>query len=118
MVIAMRGVLIPVIAAGFAALIFAGPKPAAATPAGAALAYGESHAGIVEQVGKRYRYSRNYRRAPYYRGYAYRPNYWGRPYYGYYGYRRPYYGYYGYGGPGIYLNIGPRWGHRRHWRRW
>jgi hypothetical protein len=93
----MREALIPVVAVGFAALIFAGPKPAAAAPTSAALAYGESNVGVVEQVGRKYRYSRKYRRGPYYRGYAYRPyGYWGRPY-GYWG--RPYgYGY-GYGCP-------------------
>ena len=106
----MREALIPVVAVGFAALIFAGPKPAAAAPTSAALAYGASNVGVVEQVGRKYRYSRKYRRAPYYRGYAYRPyGYWGRPY-GYWG--RPYgYGY-GYGwpyyrrGPGINLWFG------------
>jgi hypothetical protein len=107
-VITMRGILIPVLAAGFAALAFAGPKPAAATPASAALGYGESNVGVVEKVGRKYRYSRNYRRAPYYRGYAYR-GYWGRPY-GYWG--SPY-GYSGYGGwpyyrrgPGVSLWFG------------
>ena len=64
----MREVLIPVVAVGFAALIFAGPKPAAAAPTSAALAYGESNVGVVEQVGRKYRYSRKYRRGPYYRG--------------------------------------------------
>lgn len=109
----MRGILIPVLAAGFAALAFAGPQPAAATPATSALAYGENQAGVVEQVGRKYRYSRKYRGAPYYRGYAYRPygyrsygyrpyGYWNRPYayYGSYGwphYRR---------GPGVSLWFG------------
>ena len=87
----MRGTLFTAIAAAFVALVLAG-KPATAAPATAALAYGESHAGVVEQVGRKYRYSRNYRRGPYYRGYAYRPYYrpyyWGRPY-AYYG--SPYY---------------------------
>lgn len=97
----MREALIPVVAVGFAALIFAGPKPAAAAPTSAALAYGESNVGVVEQVGRKYRYSRKYRRGPYYRGYAYRPyGYWGRPY-GYWG--RPYG--YGYGWP--YYRRGP-----------
>jgi hypothetical protein len=99
----MREALIPVVAVGFAALIFAGPKPAAAAPTSAALAYGESNVGVVEQVGRKYRYSRKYRRGPYYRGYAYRPyGYWGRPYgYGY-GYGWPYYR----RGPGINLWFG------------
>ena len=87
----MRRTLIVALAVGFAALVFAG-RPATAAPATAALAYGESHAGIVEEVGRKYRYSRKWRRGPYYRGYAYRPYY--RPYYrgrpyAYYGY--PYY---------------------------
>lgn len=76
------------IAAGVAALAFAGANPALATPAGAALTYGESNAGVVEHVARRDRYVRKWRRGPYYRGYAYRPYYWGRPY-AYYGY--PYY---------------------------
>jgi hypothetical protein len=101
----MRGTLIPIIAAGFAALVFVPSKPAAAVPASAAIAYGESNVGVVEQVGRKYRYSRKYRRAPYYRGYAYRPygyrpyGYWNRPY-AYYGgpyYRR---------GPGVSLWFG------------
>jgi hypothetical protein len=83
----MRGTLIAALAVGFAALVFPG-KPATAASATAALSYGESHAGIVEQVGRKYRYSRKYRGRPYYRGYAYRPYYWGRPY-AYYG--SPYY---------------------------
>jgi hypothetical protein len=88
----MRGTLIAALAVGFAALVFAG-KPAAATPANAALAYGETNAGVVEQVGRKYRYSRRYRRGPYYRGYAYRPYYRSYGYYGYpYYYRR---------GPGV-----------------
>lgn len=75
------------VAAGVAALAFA--KPAAATPASAALAYGEGNAGVVEQVGRRERYVRKWRGGPYY---AYRPYYYGpyvyRPY-AYYDY--PYY---------------------------
>ena len=80
--------------------------PASAAPVGAAAGVTKADtASQVEQVGRRWHRHR------YYGGYGYRR-------YGYYGYRRPYYGYYGYGGPGIYLNIGPRWGYRRHWRRW
>jgi hypothetical protein len=55
--------------------------------------YGETRAGVLQEVGKRYRYSRNWNRRPYYRSYAYRP-YAYRPY----GYYRPY-SYYGYGYP-------------------
>lgn len=85
--------------------------PASAAPVGAAAGVTKPDASSqVEQVGRRWHRHRG--------GYSYdrfrRHRYYG----GYYGYRRPYYGYYGYGGPGIYLNIGPRWGHRRHWRRW
>ena len=84
----MRGTVFAAIAASFVALVFAG-KPATATPATAALGYGENHAGVGEQVGRRERYVRKWRRAPYYGGYyAYRPYYWCRPY-AYYGY--PYY---------------------------
>jgi hypothetical protein len=106
-VITMRGTLIPVIAVDFAALIVTGPNPAAAAPASAALADGESNVGVVEQVGRKYRYSRKWRRGPYYRGYAYRPyGYWGGPYahgYGYgYGYGWPYYR----RGPGVSLWLG------------
>ena len=93
MVTIMRGTVVAGIAAAFAALIFAAPKTAQAGPAAAALAFGETNAGVVEQVGKRYRHVRKWRRGPYY---AYRPyRYWGGPYaywgrpYGYYGY--PYY---------------------------
>jgi hypothetical protein len=94
----MRGTFFTAIAVAFAALVFAGGKPALAAPATAALAYGESQVGIVEQVGRKYRYSRKYRRGPYYRGYAYRSPYWGRPY----GYRYPYYR----RGPGVSLWFG------------
>lgn len=95
----MRGTFFTAIAAAFVALVFAG-KPATAAPATAALAYGETNAGIVEQVARKYRYSRKYRRGPYYRGYAYRSPYWGRPYYGSYGW--PYYR----RGPGVSLWFG------------
>jgi hypothetical protein len=95
----MRGTLTLTIAAGVAALVFAGTKPALATPAGVALAYGENHTGVVEQIGRRDRYARKWHRGPYYRGYAYRPYYWGRPY----AYYDDYYGYpyYYRRGPGI-----------------
>jgi hypothetical protein len=100
-VIPMRGTLITAIATPLIALAIAGTTPSLAAPAAAALAYGKTDAGIdtglVEQVGKKYRYSKRWRRGPYYRGYAYRPYYyrpyaywgpryyWGYPYY----YRRP-----------------------------
>ena len=91
------------IAAGVAALAFAGVKPALATPAAAALTYGESNAGVVEKVGRRDRYVRRWNRGPYYRGYpgyAYRPYY--RPYYGPYAYNYYDYGYpYWRSGPGV-----------------
>ena len=72
--------------AALAAVFFAAPKSASATTAATpAIQYGETHAGLVQEVGRRY-YRRRYVR-PYY-GY--------QPYYGYgYGYRP--YGYYGYG---------------------
>jgi hypothetical protein len=79
-----------------AALVFAAPKSASATIAAAPpVQYGETHAGLVQEVGRRY-YRRRY----------VRPYYSYRPYYGYgYGYRPYYrpYGYYGYGywRPGI-----------------
>lgn len=75
-------------------------------PATAALAYGETNAGVLHVV-KKYRYSRNWHGRPYYQGYAYgyRP-YAYRPYGNYY---RPYayYGYpYYYRRPGISLWFG------------
>jgi hypothetical protein len=80
-VIIMRGTLTMTIAASLAALAFAGAKPAVATPAGAALAYGETNAGVVEHVARRDRYVRRWNRGYSwgYPGYAYRPYY--RPYY-------------------------------------
>ena len=82
--------------AALAAFVFAAPKSASATTAATpAIQYGETHAGLVQEVGRRY-YRRRY----------VRPYYSYRPYYGYgYGYRPYYrpYGYYGYGywRPGI-----------------
>jgi hypothetical protein len=89
----MRGTVITATALAFGALILAGAQPAQATPAAAALGYGKTDAGVVEQVARKYRYSRKWRGGPYY---AYRPyRYWGGPYayYGprYYGYDYPYY---------------------------
>ena len=106
MIFAKRYLGAAVIAAGIA---LAGLSvPASAAPVGVAAGVSKADtASQVEQVGRRW-HRHHHRR---WGGYGYRR-------YGYYGYRRPYYGYYGYGGPGIYLNIGPRWGHRRHWRRW
>ena len=91
--IVKRGTFIPAIAACFAILCIADARPALSIPASAALQYGETRAGVLQEVGKRYRYSRNWNRRPYYRSYAYRP-YAYRPY----GYYRPY-SYYGYGYP-------------------
>ena len=67
-----------------AALVFMAPKPAsAATVAAPAIHYGETNAGMVQEVGRRYG-SRPY--YPY--GYYYGNGYGYRPYYGYgYGYR-------------------------------
>lgn len=97
----MRGLLIPAVAAGFAALILAGAQPAAALPGPGALAQQTGpNSGLVQDVSKRWR---RYGYRPYaYRPYAYRP-YAYRPYaYRPYAYRpyayRPY-GYYGYGYP-------------------
>jgi hypothetical protein len=79
-----------------AALVFTAPKSASATTAAApAVHYGKTYAGMIQEVGRRWR-GRRYVR-PYY-GYGYTPYY--RPYYGY-GYRPYYrpYAYYGYGYP-------------------
>ena len=96
--------LTPIIAGcvAVAALAFAAPKPASAMPTVLPVGqYGEANAGILEQVGYRYRGRgyRNYGHRNYgYRNYGYR-NYGYRRYgYGGYGYRP--YGYYGgYGYP-------------------
>jgi hypothetical protein len=94
----MRGTLISAIAASLLAVAFFGAKPAAAAPSPAALNYGEHQAGVVQEVGRKYRYGRKwYRHRPY--AYRYRP-------YGYY--YRPY-AYYG--GPGYY------WGYPYYYRR-
>ena len=87
----MRGTLIATVAAGFAALVFAGAKPAAATPASAALSYDQNNAGMVEEVGRRERYARKWRRGPRFAHRYHRGPYWYRPY-AYYDYpywRRP-----------------------------
>ena len=102
----MQRSLTPIIAGcvAVAALVFAAPRPASAMTAVApAVHYGETNAGIVQQIGYRHYRGNGYRRYGYghgyrsygYRNYGYR-NYGYRPYgYGY----RPY-GYYGgYGYP-------------------
>jgi hypothetical protein len=86
-------------------LIVVAPNLAKSQPSVLPLTYGQANAGLVEEVGRRYRryrYVRPYYRPYYGYGYGYRPYYgYGyRPYYGYgyrpYGYYRPYYGGYGY----------------------
>ena len=113
----MHRTLLPIVAGCVAAFVFAVPKPASATTAAApAVHYGETNAGMVQEVRRRYyrgrRYVRPYGRRyvrpyaygygyrPYYRPYGYRPYAYGGPY-GYYG--RPY-GYWG--RPGISLGFG------------
>ncbi len=97
----MRGILIPAVAAGFAALVLAGPKPAAALPGPGTLAQTGTDTSLKQDVAKRYRYGKWNKRYGY-RNYAYRPYYGGYRRYGYYGGYRPYYyrPYYGYGGWG------------------
>jgi hypothetical protein len=90
------------VAAAFAALMFAAPKPAAALSGPAGVAHSGPNTGLVQDVKKGWK---KYR----YRGYAYRPNrryayrsYAYRPYYRPYAYYRPYYrpySYYGWGYP-------------------
>jgi hypothetical protein len=98
----MRATFIAAIAAAFAVAIFAAPKPAQAVPASTALAYGDTDAGMVQRVHKKYRYGRKWRRGPYY---AHR-HYWGP--YAYYGPRYSYWGYpyYYRRGPGVSLWFG------------
>ena len=92
----MQRSLTPIIAGcvAVAALVFAAPRPASAMTAVApAVHYGETNAGIVQQIGYRHYRGNGYRRYGYghgYRnyGYGYRPY----GYYGGYGYpywRRP-----------------------------
>jgi hypothetical protein len=124
-----------------AALVFAAPGPASATTAVApAVHYGETNAGIVQQVGHRHYRGHGYRHYGYrpygygyrrhgsgYRryGYGYRPYGYGYRRYGYgyrpygYGYRRYGYGYrpYGYGyGYRPYGYYGGGYGYP-YWRR-
>jgi hypothetical protein len=120
----MPRTLTPIIAgcAAVAAVVFAAPKPASATAATPAVHYGETHAGMVQQVGRRYwrrhgypyvygygypSYGYGYRPYGYYRPYAY----YGGPYYRPYAYYGGPYGYYGgpygyYGRPGISFSFG------------
>ncbi len=80
----MRGALFTALAAFFAVAVLAGPKPASALPAKAALDYSHTNGDLVEvkkKYKKRYRYGRSY----------YRPYRYSRPYYRPYGYYRPYY---------------------------
>jgi hypothetical protein len=89
---AMRGLLGLSCAAILAAAIVVAPKPASALPAASTIAPGHAHAGVVEEVGRRwYRGPRRYYRPYRYQRYGYRP-YYGRPYYRGWGYpywRRP-----------------------------
>ena len=50
----MRGLLGLSCAAILAAAIFAVPKPASALPAASTIAQGHAHAGVVEEVGRRW----------------------------------------------------------------
>jgi hypothetical protein len=112
----MRGrFIIPAVAAGFAAVIFAAPTTASSFPVATTLDYGQSNAGLVEDVARRYRYSRKVNKRNSLQPYAYRSQPYGyrsRPY-GYrsqpYAYRYQPYGYsnpYGYRRPGISLRFG------------
>jgi hypothetical protein len=112
----MQRSLTPIIAGLVAvgAIIYAAPKPASARTV-PTVHYGQTDAGMVQEVGRRYYRGRRYVK-PY--AYRYRPygyGYYGRPYgYGYYGrpYYRPYayyggYGYpYGWRRPGISFGFG------------
>lgn len=95
----MRRNLTPIIAGcvAVAAIIWAAPKPATAAAA-PAIHYGETDAGMIQEVGRRNYRGRRYVR-PYAYGYGYRPygyyGSYGRPY----GYYRPYAYYGGYGYP-------------------
>jgi len=113
----MRAVAYTALAGLVAIFAFAGPKPASALPAAAALNHSQPQASDVVQVGKRYRRGYRYRRPyyrgnryrrPYYRGYGYRRPYYRRPYYRPYYNRRPYYRpyYRPYRRPGISIWIG------------
>ena len=74
--------LLPIVAGCVAAVFFAVPKPASATNVAVpAVHYGETNAGMVQEVGRRDWRGRRYV-APYAYGY--------RPYYRPYGYSRSY----------------------------
>ena len=116
----MQRSLTPIIVgcAAIAALVFVAPRPASAMTAVVPVVhYGETNAGIVQQIGYRHYRGRNYGYRNYgygyrrygYGGYGYR-NYGYRPYgYGY-GYRRYGYGGYGYRPYGYYGGYGyPYW---------
>ena len=71
----MHRTLLPIVAGCVAAFVFAVPKPASATTAAApAVHYGETNAGMVQEVRRRYYRGRRYVR-PYAYGYGYRPYY-------------------------------------------
>ena len=57
----MRGTLTPALVACLGALLFAAPKPASAMPAGGALDYGQTNAGVVQEVGDRNYKGGNYK---------------------------------------------------------
>lgn len=115
--------IIPAVAAGFAALIFAAPTTASSFPGVSALDHGQTNAGLVQDVAKKkYRYSRKFNKRNYNQPYEYRSQpyaYRNQPY-AYrsqpYGYRSPPYAYrsqpyayadpYYYRRPGITLQFG------------
>ena len=80
----MRGVLLTALAGLVAVFVVAGPKPASALPAAAALNYSHASGDLIE-VKKYYKKRRYYNRGRYYRGPHYRSYRYNRPYY------RPYY---------------------------
>jgi len=93
---------------GLVALVASAPKTALAQPG--AMAFNQTMAGAVEEVGYRYRRYR-YARRPYYRPYArpyYRPYVYSRPYYQpyYRPYYRPYAYYRPYYRPGVSIWFG------------
>lgn len=108
----MRSVVYAALAGLVAVFAFAGPKPASALPAAAALNHAPAQASsdIVQVKKKRrnYRGYRNYRR-PYYRPYSYNRRPYYRPYRSYRPYYRsyrPYYRPYYRRRPGISIRIG------------
>lgn len=107
----MRIVVYSALAGLVAVFAFAGPRPASALPAAAALNHTQPQASSdIVQVKKKRRNYRNYRnyRRPQYRPYSYRRNYY-RPYRSYrphYRSYRPYYRPYYRRRPGISIRIG------------